>query len=157
MVNKKTMKHPFLRYIAFTLLLGMYHLPAAAMDPIYTNGTSNVALNGYDTVSYFLESKPLKGLKEYNTVYNGATWHFASKENLHTFILDPERYAPQFGGYCAYAVSRNTTASVKPHIYNIHDGKLYLNYSQGVQKRWLKNLKKGIQKANKNWPKVLDR
>ncbi len=151
------MKHTLLRTLGIFLLLGIYHLPASAMDPIYTPGSSNLALSGYDTVSYFLGDKPIKGSAEFQTQHQGATWYFSSKENLSKFILEPERYSPQYGGYCAYAVSRNTTASVKPEIYNIHDGKLYLNYNKGVQKRWLKNLKKGIKKANKNWPKVLDR
>jgi YHS domain-containing protein len=147
----------FLRLISCTLLLVSYSLTALAVEPIYTRGSSNVAIKGYDTVAYFTESKPVKGNKAFSTEYKGAVWYFASQENLQRFLVEPERYAPQFGGYCAYAVSRNTTASIKPEIFNIHGGKLYLNYNASVQRRWLKDLEKGISNANKNWPDLLER
>ncbi len=111
---------------------------AHAVDPIYEGGSPRAAIKGYDTVAYFTEGKPVKGRAEFSTTYMDATWHFSSEQNLQLFITNPEKYAPQYGGYCAYAVSRNTTASIKPDIFNIHDGKLYLNYNAGVQRRWLK-------------------
>lgn len=130
-------------------------LPTFAVDAIYEGGSPRAAIKGYDTVAYFTQNKPVKGKKEYSTDYKGAKWLFSSEENLQLFIDNPEKYAPQYGGYCAYAVSRNTTASVKPDVFNIHEGKLYLNYNKGVQKRWLKKLEKNIGKANNNWPELL--
>ncbi len=128
-----------------------------AIDPVYTSGFSNVAIKGYDTVAYFTQGKPVKGDQQYSTEYLGAQWHFSSEENLQLFINDPEKYAPQYGGYCAYAVSRNTTASIKPELFNIHEGKLYLNYNKGVQRRWFKGMEKRIQQADKHWPSLLNK
>ncbi len=142
---------------AFGSIILLYSLFASAIDPVYVEGSSNAAIRGYDTVAYFTEGKAVKGNAQYSHEYLGATWWFSSIENQQQFIASPEKYAPQYGGYCAYAVSRNSTASVQPEYFNIEDGKLYLNYNKGVQRRWLKNLKKGITKANKNWPALLER
>lgn len=142
------------RIITFCLFLGS--TSAFALDPIYTGGFSNNAIKGYDTVAYFTEDKPVKGKAEHSTEHLGATWLFSSDEHLQLFITDPEKYMPQYGGYCAYAVSRNTTASIKPELFHIYDGKLYLNYSKGVQRRWLKGTKKRIKSANNNWPQLLN-
>lgn len=143
--------------IKIPLLLTLYSTGALSLDPIYTSGSSNVAIKGYDTVAYFTENKAVKGNADLSAEYNGATWYFSSSQHLDAFIKNPEKYAPQYGGYCAYAVSRNTTASIKPHLFNIHKGKLYLNYSKGVQKRWLKNVDAGIEKADTHWPVLLNK
>lgn len=143
----------------YTLLLAIisaiFSSQLLAIDPVYTNGSSNIAIKGYDTVAFFTENKPVKGHKQFSTQYQEATWYFSSQENLQRFINEPERYAPQYGGYCAYAISRNTTASINPRYFNIHNGKLYLNYNKGVQKRWLKQLDQSIKKANTHWPTLL--
>ena len=138
------------------LLLSLMSSATYAVDPIYVGGSARAAIKGYDTVAYFTENKAVKGSKEYSTNYKGADWHFSSEENLQTFINNPEQYAPQYGGYCAYAVARNTTASIKPEYFYIHEGKLYLNYNKGVQRRWLKDKSNYINKADSNWPSVLD-
>jgi len=149
----------FYKLIPFFLLLvlPLYSNLSLALDPVYVGGSSRTAIRGYDTVAYFTENKPVKGSAEYTTEYKGAILRFASAENLAKFEENPEKYAPQYGGYCAYAVSRNTTASIKPKYFTIHEGKLYLNYNKTVHKRWNKERKKHIKKANKNWPEVLDR
>jgi YHS domain-containing protein len=151
----KIMKKHLSFLIKLPLLLMLYHADSRAIDPIYTSGSSNIAIKGYDTVAYFTENKAIKGDKEMSVEYQGAVWHFSSAENLDTFITQPEKYIPQYGGYCAYAVSRNTTASINPKAFNVYEGKLYLNYSKGVQKRWMKDLEAGIKKANTHWPKLL--
>jgi hypothetical protein len=84
--------------------------------------------------------------------WQGTTWIFASAENRDRFQADPERYAPQYGGYCAYAVSKGHTASIDPKAWTIVDGKLYLNYSKGVKKKWEQDVPGNIVKADKNWP-----
>jgi len=82
----------------------------------------------------------------------GATWLFSNVENRDLFAANPEQYAAQYGGYCAYAVSEGHTASIDPEAWKIVDGKLYLNYSKGVQKKWLADTTGRIQRGDKNWP-----
>lgn len=129
---------------------------AQAAEPVYTSFFSDIAIGGYDPVAYFSQNKPVKGSKKYQTAYNGATWHFASTENLDLFTADPLRYAPQYGGYCAWAVSQGYTAKGNPKNWAIHDGKLYLNYDDDVQKDWNQDRKGFISLADQNWPKVLN-
>ena len=128
-----------------------------AVDPVYTSTFSNNAIKGYDTVAYFTEGKAVKGNKDFSTEYQQAKWLFSSQENLDLFVANPEKYAPQYGGYCAYAVSQNTTASIKPELFTIHDGKLYLNYNKKINDDWLANKEQYINEADKNWPNVLSK
>lgn len=114
------------------------------------------AIDGYDAVAYFTEGKPVKGKAEFQTEYKGVNWVFSSQENLDSFKADPDKYRPVYGGYCAYAVSQGSTASGDPEVWYIEDGKLYLNYSKGIQRRWLKDIPGYIEAANNNWPKVLN-
>ncbi len=129
----------------------------AAQDPGYTGTFSSLAVSGYDPVAYFTQSKPVEGSSDHEVDWNGATWRFSSAENLAAFKSDPEKYAPQFGGYCAWAVSQGYTASSIPEAWRIVDGKLYLNYSMDIQARWAKDIPGLIAKAETNWPKVLDK
>lgn len=128
---------------------------AMAIDPVYTEFFSNNAIRGYDTVAYFTQNKAVPGLDEFSTEYKGANWLFSSKEHLALFKGNPEKYAPQYGGYCAYAVSQNKTASIKPELFTIEDGKLYLNYNKSVNEKWLKDKMSYINLADKNWPDLL--
>jgi len=116
--------------------------------------TSEGAIQGYDVVAYFNESKPVKGKKEFLTNYAGETWHFASADNLKSFQTSPEKYMPQFGGYCAYGMSRGYKAKTDPEAWTIVDGKLYLNYNLEVRKIWNEKQGEFINKANTNWPTV---
>ena len=121
-----------------------------------TYAEDGIAIDGTDPVAYFTEGAPVKGSSEFTHSYNGATWHFASAANRDAFAADPARYAPQYGGYCAYAVSEGYTASTTPKAWRIVDGKLYLNYSKRIQRRWEKDIPTRITNANANWPKVLE-
>ena len=127
----------------------------AAKDPVYTSLFSNTALKGYDPVAYFDAGKPVKGSKQYQTEWNGAAWYFSSQDNLDAFRADPEAYAPQYGGYCAWAVSQGYTASGDPTVWSIVDGKLYVNYNDDVGRTWRADPEKFIALANENWPNVL--
>ena len=98
----------------------------------------------------------MKGAKEFTHEYNGAEWRFSSAENLATFKADPTAYAPQYGGYCAWAVSQGYTARGNPNNWRIVDNKLYLNYNDKVQADWLKDIPGFIALANGNWPSVLN-
>lgn len=128
---------------------------AFALDPIYTGFFSDQAIKGYDTVAYFTQSKAVKGSEEFKTQYKQATWLFSSQEHLDLFIAEPDKYAPQYGGYCAYAVAKNSTASIKPELFTVVNDKLYLNYSKKVNENWLDNQDEFIESANKNWPQLL--
>ncbi len=145
---------------AFLVFLGLVFqsvlLPAHAKDPVYTGTFSSLAVSGYDPVAYFAQGKPVEGSSDLELKWNGATWRFSSAENIEKFKSDPAAFAPQYGGYCAWAVSQGYTASSDPEAWRIVDGKLYLNYSKGVQAKWEKDIPGFITKADANWPKVLD-
>lgn len=125
--------------------------------PIFTEFRSKLALDGYDAVAYFKTGKPMQGSAQHTLSWNGATWHFASAENKTAFEASPQAFAPQFGGYCAWAVSEGYTAKGDPSIWRIVEGRLYLNYNASVQKSWEKDVPGHVAKGNKNWPVVLSK
>ena len=153
-----TSRRDFLSKIALTssvmVASPMVMRPAlAAKDPVYTSW--GAAIRGTDPVAYFTENRPVKGKKEFSFVYDGAEFRFSSAENLAKFQASPEAYAPQYGGYCAWAVSLGYTASTVPEAFSIVDGKLYLNYSLGVRSQWEADRDNRIILADRNWPDVL--
>ena len=129
---------------------------ASAKSEINQSFISAVAIEGTDPVAYFTEKKAVKGSSEYSHRWNGAKWRFKNAANRDAFAAEPEKYAPQFGGYCAWAVSRGYTASIDPEAWTVHKGKLYLNYSKGVQDEWAKDIPGNIARGENNWPKALD-
>ena len=135
----------------------LLHSPAFAGKPeIFTGLKPGLAVAGYDPVAYFTENMPVMGKPSISLDYNGARWLFSSAANRDAFKANPAKYAPQYGGYCAYAVSQGYTAKGEPEVWKIVDGKLYLNFSKGVQKRWQRDIPGHIQSANTNWPSVLN-
>lgn len=126
---------------------------AAGIEPVYSD--DGFAIGGYDPVGYFDQGKPVRGLEAQKSVWQGATWLFASAESRAKFVADPAKYAPQFGGYCAWAVSQGYTAETDPDAWKIVDGKLYLNYSARIQKKWEQDVPGNIEKGHANWPKIL--
>ena len=124
-------------------------------DKYFDNLNSNgVIIDGYDPVAFFTDSMPVKGSANYSYNWKGADWLFASTEHLDQFKADPEKYAPQFGGYCAYGCSQGHKAPTKPETWTIVSGKLYLNYNGDVKKMWTADRDALIEKANTNWPTV---
>lgn len=114
---------------------------------------AGVAIDGTDTVAYFTQGAPVPGAPEFTHDWRGATWQFSSAENRDLFAADPEAYAPQYGGYCAWAVGhKNSLASTEPERWAIVDGKLYLNFNRGVQRRWDKDRAGFITQGDINWP-----
>jgi len=113
------------------------------------------AIRGYDPVAYHLEQMPVKGNSLYSLEYRESTWHFSSEENLARFRRDPERYAPQYGGFCAYAMSKGFVVSTDPDAWTIVEGKLYLNYTLGVRKTWLKDVPGYVERADDHWQKKI--
>ena len=128
---------------------------AAAVDPVYTRTLSSLAVNGYDVVAYFEEARPVEGSARFETAWRGATWRFASAAHRDAFLAEPEVFAPQYGGYCAWAASQGKTAPGSPQVWKIVEGRLYLNVNAAVQKRWEKDVPGFIAKANANWPSLL--
>jgi hypothetical protein len=132
--------------------------PALARGPeIYTGLVSATAVGGYDPVAYFTQGKAVAGKRNITFTWKGVTWRFATESNRDLFKDKPDSYAPQYGGYCAWAVSRGYTAKGDPRYWKIVDDKLYLNYDAGVQKDWEKDIPGNVDRADKNWPKVLDK
>ena len=127
---------------------------AAAVDPVFSTYLGG-AIRGYDPVAYFTDGKPVKGKRAHRLEWKGATWSFASAKNKDLFEAGPEKYAPRYGGYCAWAVSRGYTASIDPEAWSIVDGALYLNYSLGVRAQWSQDIPGNIAKGDGNWPKLL--
>ena len=129
---------------------------AEEKSEIYKNWRG-VAIKGYDPVAFHREGKPVKGSKEYMLEWKDAKWQFATAENRDLFKANPERYAPRYGGYCAWAVSEGYTASVDPeNAWNIVDGRLYLNYNVEIKQKWEMDIPGHIKKADANWPSVLN-
>ncbi|WP_420860364.1 YHS domain-containing (seleno)protein [Algirhabdus cladophorae] len=149
-----TTRRQFLSFLAASPVAA-YALPAFAMTPkIYA--TDGVAINGYDPVAYFTQSAPVEGVAEHTSMLDGATFRFANADNKALFDSDPAKYAPQYGGYCAYAVSKGGTASTSPNAWTVHEGKLYLNYNRTVRGIWSRDIPGNITKADANWPNVLN-
>ena len=144
-----------LRFVLFFAGL-LFVAPALAQKPdVYTDRGG--AIRGYDPVAYFTDGRPVKGSPQFSHSWRGATWYFSKAENRDRFAAAPEKFAPQYGGYCAYGVAQGYAVSIDPAAWSIVDGKLYLNYSLGVQKDWNKDVPGYIRKADANWPGVLKR
>jgi YHS domain-containing protein len=144
------------------LALGLILVPLAATTPaladkapVWTSFGSNVAISGYDPVAYFTLGRPTQGVAAFKATHQGAEFRFATAANRAVFIANPTRYAPQFGGYCAWAVSQGYTAGIDPNAWAVVDGKLYLNYNRTIQARWAADRANLIQAGNRNWPTVL--
>jgi YHS domain-containing protein len=145
---------------ALAVVLGLF-TAGPAMAAAETNISSGLtlkgpglAVHGYDVVAYFTDGKPTSGRAKHSSVYKGATYRFTSEEHLKAFEQRPERYVPQYGGYCAFGVSVGAKFDGDPHLWRIVDGKLYLNLNEDIQKTWLKDVPGNLEKANRNWTKI---
>ena len=150
----ETRRHVLTVLTALPVLAVFAPAARAATPGIYAD--DGVAIDGTDAVAYFTEGEPVAGSPDIVHQWMGATWRFSTEANRAAFAANPEAYAPQYGGYCAYAVSEGYTASTVPEAWKIVDGKLYLNYSRSVQRRWEKNIPERIDAADANWPSVLE-
>jgi YHS domain-containing protein len=139
---------------ALALLVALAAPALAGSPPVYSKD-GKVAINGYDPVSYF-DGTPMPGKPGFTAMHQGAEWHFASAENRDKFLADPAKFAPQYGGYCAYGVAQGYAVKTEPDVWTIVDGKLYLNYDKDVQSTWEKDIPGYIATADGKWPKVLE-
>lgn len=140
--------------------VGIWPLAALARKPeIYQSGeaTQGVALavGGYDTVAYHTSRFPIPGNPAFRVRWKGAEWRFATPENRDAFVKSPTTYAPQFGGYCAYAVAYGSTAPGNPRLFTVVNGKLYLNLNESVQSSWVRDQANLIKRAEQAWPGLL--
>jgi YHS domain-containing protein len=143
--------------VLFALGLGFAAPACADTAPVHTSVLSNVAVGGYDPVAYFSEGRPVRGSMDHRLTHHGYEYRFASAANLAAFRANPAHYLPQYGGYCAWAVSQGYTAPGNPQNWRIVDGRLYLNYNTEIQQRWETDIPGNIGRANANWPGVLRR
>jgi len=123
------------------------------VKPVNTD-SSGLAVKGHDPVAYFTESKPVKGVKEFEHTHEGAVYRFANAANRDAFKANPDKYVPRYGGYCAWAVSKGKTAGISPNAWKIVDGKLYLNHPLAKGK-FDREYKEAIPQADQNWPRIL--
>lgn len=138
-----------------TAMMLVTALAWAESAPVYTGLLSNTGAGGYDVVSYFDEGNAVPGSADFTVAYLGATWRFHTADHREQFQASPERYAPAYGGYCAWAVSQGYLAKGDPEYWTIIDGRLFLNYSRSVQEKWLKDTGGFIRQADQNWPGIL--
>ncbi|MCW5771714.1 MAG: YHS domain-containing protein [Rhodospirillaceae bacterium] len=140
-------------FVAVAVLGVTASLAAAEKPPVFSS--NGAAIRGYDPVAYFTQGKAVKGDPKFSAEYKGAVWHFASAAHRDAFKADPAKYAPQYGGYCAFGTAQGYAVPIDPEAWRIVGGKLYLNNSKAVQQRWNQNVPGYIDAADKNWPKVL--
>jgi len=151
------LKRSFLRAAVAGLAFTALQAPAAfAADkaPVYTSWKNNIALGGYDAVSFF-KSKPLEGSRDFTFEHKGAEWRFSSEANRDLFKANPEAFEPQYGGYCAWAIAGGKLAKGSPKHWSLEDGRLYLNYNEKIKNRWLGDKANFITQADENWPDIL--
>jgi YHS domain-containing protein len=140
---------------ALALVVVVTNALAGASEAV--NAPRGLALHGYDPVAYFTEGRPIKGDAAFAAVHTGAAYHFASAANREAFMKNPGKYAPQYGGWCAYGVALGKKFDVDPSAWKIVDGKLYLNLNPDVYKKWQADVPGFIAKADANWPKIRDK
>ncbi|MFQ5435847.1 MAG: YHS domain-containing (seleno)protein [Anaerolineae bacterium] len=155
---------PGTRILVLVLLLGVLAVhgasanPSQTMDPAmhHRNGTEIAVpmISGYDPVAYFAAGRPVRGNGYHTATHQGGTYLFANKDNQKKFEANPGKYAPQYGGYCAYGVSVGKKFYTDPNRWKIVEGKLYLNLDAGIQKKWNEDISGNITKADSHWVNI---
>lgn len=135
-------------------LILLVSLPVFAGEPVFTGEEGNVAVGGYDVVAYFTRNEPAKGSPEYSVEWRGAEWHFANAEHRDRFRKNPERYAPAYGGYCAFGAAKGKALASSPDYWTIEDGRLFLNLNEDVHGKWNADRENHIKTADSNWPNL---
>ena len=139
------------------LVVSLALVASAQTKSLLNLDKGGVAIQGYDPVAFFTDKMPVKGSEKFPLRHNGAIYHFASREHRDAFKAEPAKYEPQFGGYCAYGVSRGRLVGIDVEAFQIVDEKLLLQYSKGVRDEFNKDAKGNIAKANANWPSLVEK
>jgi YHS domain-containing protein len=151
--TKQTKENYIMKILLKSLTaLALLTVTAFAGDLVNVAGASNVALSGYDPVAFFTDSKPVNGSPSISSEYQGATYFFANEDHKNLFAANPEKYAPQCGGFCAFGVSVGALFPVDISTWQIRNGKLYLNLNQDILKKFNADFDANVAKADKNWP-----
>lgn len=138
--------------LAHSVVLAVLMTTTALAGEFYVR--HGVAIKGFDPVAYFAENKPVKGSPGHQAEYRGTVFHFASAANRAAFVADPAKYAPQYGGFCAFGTAGGYKAAIDPAAFTIVGDKLYLNYNRDVQRQWRADVPGMVAKADRNWPQV---
>lgn len=137
---------------AFALSVSLLAVGVAQAEKV--NLANGIAIQGYDPVAYFTQQNAVKGDAAISAEFEGSTYYFASADNRAAFLADPSKFTPQYGGYCAFAVSYGDLAPIDPQAFSVVEGKLYLNYSKAIRERWSQDASGNIATGNRNWPKL---
>lgn len=143
------------RLIAVSLAISLW-TTVQATEPVLTDESGNVAAHGHDVVAYFTAGEPVPGSTEHSLQWRGAEWHFASEKHLAMFRDNPEKYAPAYGGYCAFGVARGKALASSPQHWSIHDGRLFFNLDAEIHSNWSKAQEKLIAAADEHWPELVE-
>lgn len=150
------MKFKIAKSIALSLAMAFTGATFAA-DKDMNADANDIAISGYDTVAYFTKNMPVQGSDHFTASYKNAIYKFSSAQNRDAFRANPEKYAPQFGGYCAMGVAMEKKLNVDPMAWRVVDGKLYLNLNKDVQTKWVSDIPGHLATAKDNWPKIKDK
>jgi YHS domain-containing protein len=155
MTVKKTARriHPHAAILALCLLPAAL---AGAQISLVNSTDDGIAIKGYDPVAYFTVGAAVEGSEEYSLQWGGAEWRFANANHLELFQADPERYAPQYGGYCAWAAAKGYIADIDPEAFTVYNEDLYLNFSKSIKRRWERDKDGNIAAADANWPGIAE-
>jgi len=146
------MKRAFLALIVLSAVSSF-----AAGKQLLNLDSNGIAIQGYDPVAFFTEHKPVKGVRQFHSEYNGAKYLFASADDKTAFDKEPAKYEPQFGGYCAYGASRGKTAPIKIEAWQIVNDRLLMQYDLDIKGEFNKDQQGTLKKADQNWPGLVDK
>jgi YHS domain-containing protein len=146
-----------MRRLGYVMFLVLAVASAFAEKTLVNVDEAGIALKGYDPVAYFTDNAPMKGQPQFSSRYKGATYYFASAEHKKTFDTNPAKYEPQFGGFCAYGVSKGYTVKIEPDAFQVVDGRLLLQYDKSVREKFRQDTPGNLKRADSNWPTILDK
>jgi YHS domain-containing protein len=146
-----------MKKVLLTAFLAVVFVSTIFAKTLLNVDKSGVGIRGYDPVAYFTDNKAIKGGAQFQSNSKGVTYHFASAENKATFDADPGKYEPQFGGFCAWAVSQGYTAPIDPNAFQVVNGRLLLQYSLSVRKQFSQDTEGNLKKADANWPAIVEK
>jgi YHS domain-containing protein len=146
-----------MKKVLFITLLAIVFASTVSAKTLLNKDRNGVGIKGYDPVAYFTHNKAVKGNAQFQSSPNGITYHFASAQNKAAFDADPAKYEPQFGGFCAWAVSQGYTAPIDPNAFQVVNGRLLLQYSLSVRKQFSQDTEGNLRKADANWPAIVEK
>ena len=146
-----------MKNVLLAALLAVVFVSTTSAKTILNVDKSGVGIKGYDPVAYFTYNQPIKGSAQFQSDSNGVTYHFASARSKAVFDANPGKYEPQFGGFCAWAVSQGYTAPIDPNAFQVVNGRLLLQYSLSVRKQFSQDTEGNLRKADANWPAIVEK